>query len=721
MPLTRRAFGRLSAAVIAAAAAAPATTAAAAPSSSTGADASQRATDLLAAMSQEEKLGQLLWTHVYGASADDATYAEQNQDVFGTDVSTPAQAVRKFHLGGVLYFNWSHNVTTSPTDLEQVAALSNGLQDAARDNGARVPLAITMDQEGGLVARVRAPGTEVPGNMALGATGSTDLAYEQGALLGSELKALGVNVDFAPDADVNTNAANPVIGVRSMGDDPDAVGALGAAQITGIQDQGVSAVAKHFPGHGDTDTDSHTGLPTVTYDRATLDRHLIPFRSAIAAGADMIMTAHIIVDAIDPDRPATVSSKVLTDLLRGELGYTGLVTTDAMDMEGAQLSVMTEEERTRYQELKDAEDAAKSDAERDPTAEDSYTKASAELKSFLAPIRGRVAVAAFTAGSDVLLNTYDAPAVIAAMTAALADGTVSAERVDESVLRILEWKARRGVLDTEPTCARTVSTTVGSDEHRATAAAIADAAITMTRNDADAVLPLSAEEQPSLFLVGSSFAAPEVLESQLTSLGFQVTHFATSDAQADPTQEEVDRAVAQARSAGADAIIVPTYSMAPDSTQAALVDALAELGTPLVVVATRNPYDVNALVEPVPASAEGTCVVTVADDGTRTASATARRASGGAAGVAVLNAYSTTEVALGAAAHVIAGQAPTGLLPVRVPTADGAGTLEETGFGLTYPTVCAPGSNGLGHDRGNGRDKDKGTCQTNPGKGHSKG
>lgn len=159
-------------------------------------------------------------------------------------------------------------------------------------------------------------------------------------------------MDFAPDVDVNTNPANPVIGVRSMGDDPVRVGVLGVEQIRGIQSRGVAATAKHFPGHGDTQIDSHLGLPVVEYGRTTLERHLVPFRMAMSAGVDMIMTAHIIVKALDPTMPATLSKKVLTGLLREQMGYRGIITTDALDMEGAQLAVMTEDEKSTYIRLK---------------------------------------------------------------------------------------------------------------------------------------------------------------------------------------------------------------------------------------------------------------------------------------------------------------------------------------------------------------------------------
>lgn len=263
----------------------------------------------LASMTLDQKIGQVLWTHVFGASADDASMARKNQLAFGDDVRTPAQAVQKYHLGGVLYFNWSGNIST-PTNPAAVAHLSNGLQEAARTSST-APLAIAVDQEGGIVARITSPATEFPGNMALGAVNDPRAARAQGAVLGRELAALGINVDFAPDVDVNTNPANPVIGVRSMGDDPVRVGVLGVEQIRGIQSRGVAATAKHFPGHGDTQIDSHLGLPVVEYGRTTLERHLVPFRMAISAEVDMIMTAHIIVKTLDPTMPATLSKKVL--------------------------------------------------------------------------------------------------------------------------------------------------------------------------------------------------------------------------------------------------------------------------------------------------------------------------------------------------------------------------------------------------------------------------
>ncbi|RRD53626.1 hypothetical protein EII12_01100 [Buchananella hordeovulneris] len=615
------------------------------PQSTTG----SRAEEILSQMTLDQKVGQLLWTHVYGASADDESLAAKNQAVFGPDVRTPAQAVAKFHLGGVLYFNWSGNLKSNPTDLQQVATLSNGLQAAAKASGAQVPLAITIDQEGGLVARVGSPATVFPGNMALGATGQVPLARAQGQVLGRELAALGINVDFAPTVDVNTNPANPVIGVRSISDDENLVAELGAAQITGMQQAGVSATAKHFPGHGDTEVDSHLGLPVVKYDRATLDRHLTPFKAAIAAEVDMIMTAHIIVEAIDPTMPGTLSKAVLTDLLRGELGYTGLITTDALDMEGAQLAVMTEEEKVRYRQLKDAEKAAKDQAAADPTYADQAQAASAEFKAFMAPIRGRVAVKALQAGSDILLNVYDAPAVINAVKAALADGTLSSERLDESVLRILKWKERRGILDHTPVDPAAAANVVGSQDDLAVARQIADSSVTLLRNNSH-LLPLSAARTPKVLVAGSTYGNPEFFPPALEAAGFTVTFKSTAKIQ--PTDEEI---AAMVEAAGqVDVVLLTTYNLS--AAQERMVRQVAATGKPVIMVSTRNPYDLAKFeAEAFPQAAIAT--------------------------------YSNKQVSAEAVVRVLVGQDPVGKLPVAVPKTDGSDVAYPRGWGLNYRDI----------------------------------
>lgn len=577
--------------------------------------------DQVASMTLEEKVGQMMWTHVYGAHADDSSMAAKNQDVFGDDVETPAQAVKKFHLGGVLYFNWSGNID-QPADLEQVATLSNGLQAAAEDDQG-IPLAITVDQEGGRVARLTGTNTELPGNMALGATGNTELARQQGEVLGRELAALGINVDFAPDMDVNTNPKNPVIGVRSHGSDPQMVADMGVAQIAGIQSAGTAAVAKHFPGHGDTEVDSHLGLPEVSYDRETLDQHLEPFRAAIDADVDMIMTAHIIVDAIDPTTPGTLSKKVLTGLLREDLGYDGLITTDALDMEGAQLAVMTPEQQEEYAELIEAGDEA-------------------ALKEFLAPLRAELAVRAIDAGSDILLNTYDAIAVRDGVLDAVKDGRLSEERINASVTRILEWKAKRAIT-TDPVDTSALEGSIGTAEHRQIADQIADESITVLRNESEA-LPLA--EDSKVLVTGSEDANPSHLADVL---GEGAT---LSAADSEPGSDDIDAAVKAAK--GKDHVVVVVTGNAVDG-EADLVKALTKTGVPVTVVSAGLPYDL----------------------------ATYTKAQ------AWVAAYGNQKVNLEAAARVLRGQKPTGKLPIDIPATNG-GEAVAFGTGLTWGDEPSP-------------------------------
>jgi beta-N-acetylhexosaminidase len=212
---------------------------------------------------------------------------------------------------------------------EQLAALTAQLR-AERDD-----VLVAIDEEGGDVTRLEVrTGSSFPGNHALGAVDDVELTREVARELGRRLAACGVNLNWAPSADVNSNPGNPVIGVRSFGADPGLVARHTAAYVEGLQSAGVAACTKHFPGHGDTAVDSHHALPRIDVDPAVLgDRDLAPFRAAITAGSRAVMSAHILVPALDPDRPATLSPRILTDLLRGELGYDGLIVTDGMEMQ----------------------------------------------------------------------------------------------------------------------------------------------------------------------------------------------------------------------------------------------------------------------------------------------------------------------------------------------------------------------------------------------------
>ncbi|WP_189336056.1 glycoside hydrolase family 3 protein [Actinoplanes ianthinogenes] len=471
---------------------------------------------ILARMTLPEKVGQLFTTYVYGNDA--TTASPDNRRLYGVD--TPAEVVRKYHLGGVIYFAW----TNSLQNIRQVTTLSNGLQAAAEG----VPLTIATDQEHGVVSRMPAPATQFPGGMALGAGRNPVDAYRTGQVTGQELRAVGINQAWAPDADVNVNPANPVIGVRSFGSEPKLVAAMTAGQILGFQvGANTSAAAKHFPGHGDTATDSHTGLPVITHTRAeweTIDAP--PFKAAIAAGVDAIMSAHIVVPALDPSGdPATLSPPILTGLLRNELGYRGVIVTDSLEMAGV---------REKYGDE-------------------------------------RVPVLALKAGADMLLMPPKFDVAYQAVLGAVASGELTEERIDQSVRRILALKQKRGLLKWTPLDPAAAEASVGSAEHLTIAQSVTDRTVTAIRND-DGLLPYDATGK-SILVTGASAAT-----SLATALG------------ADPlvTTSPAD-AVAAARNH--DLTVVLTTSVSAGSAQQTLVDALLATGKPIVVVAVRNPYD----------------------------------------------------------------------------------------------------------------------------------
>lgn len=242
-----------------------------------------------------------------------------------TGTTAPDWLLRRLGEGLASVGLFGRNITGP----EQLAALTAQLR-AERDD-----VLVAIDEEGGDVTRLEVrTGSSFPGNLALGAVDDVDLTREVASELGRRLAACGVNLNWAPSADVNSNPSNPVIGVRSFGAGADLVARHTAAYVTGLQSAGVAACTKHFPGHGDTAVDSHHALPRIDAEESVVrERELAPFRAAIAAGTRAVMSAHILIPALDPEHPATLSRRVLTDLLRGELGYDGLIVTDGMEMQ----------------------------------------------------------------------------------------------------------------------------------------------------------------------------------------------------------------------------------------------------------------------------------------------------------------------------------------------------------------------------------------------------
>lgn len=541
-------------------------------------------------MTLEEKVGQLFMPYGYGVSADDAAYADSNQRVLGAD--TMAQAVEQYHLGGMIYFNWNYNIPL-PMDPAQVAELSNGLEAAAMGQRMPIPLLLGTDQEMGIVVRAGYPATQFPGNMALGAARDPKNAEIAAGITAQELTALGINMNLAPVLDVNINPDNPVIGVRSFGADPQLVANLGRAAVVACQTNGVIATAKHFPGHGDTATDSHIGLPVITHTVDQLNQiDLAPFRAATLAGIDAVMTAHILVPALDDSgMPATFSKPILTDLLKGDMGFKGICITDALTMAGARV-FQTEEE---------------------------------------------MPVKAILAGVDVILMPEHLPLQYNAVVSAVKDGTIPMVRIDDAVYRILRVKIKHGLFD-DPFTTITAAQAIGSPEHLAQADAIADKTITLLRNDAG-LLPLTPSGQKVL-VTGFGISTTATLAGYLTDRGLTTDVYQTGTSPSDAT---INNAVT--RAAGADLVVVITYSVSAASRQIKLVNALLATGKPVVTVAVRNPYDLGNL------------------PGVQTSLAT----------------YSYQPVSLKALARVLFGDVnPSGLLPVSIPG------LYPIGYGLSY-------------------------------------
>ncbi|MDQ0760985.1 glycoside hydrolase family 3 protein [Streptomyces canus] len=502
---------------------------------------------LISRMTIEEKVGQLFVMRVYGHSATAPDQADADANLKEIGVRTAAEMIARYRVGGIIYFTWAHNTR----DPHQIADLSNGIQKASLRQPRGLPVLVSTDQEHGIVCRVGEPATLFPGAMAIGAGGSRKDAHALGRVAGQELRAIGIRQNYSPVADVNVNPANPVIGVRSFGSEAGAVAGLVAAEVAGYQGAGVAATAKHFPGHGDTAVDSHYGFPVITHSRELWEKlDAVPFRAAIRAGIDSIMTAHIQFPALDASGdPATLSHPILTGILRGELGYDGVVVTDSLGMEGV---------RTKYGD-------------------------------------DRVPVLALKAGVDQLLNPPSLDVAWNAVLRAVQGGELTEARLDESILRILRLKARLGLFEKPYVSHGGVTRTVGTPAHLAAADRIAERTTTLLVNEGR-LLPLNRNTHPKLLVVGADPASPSgttgpptgVLAAALTELGFTATALPTGTA---PSAATIAQAVAAAQDA--DAVIVGTYNIT--AAQKTLVEQLVATGRPVVAVAIRNPYDVAQL------------------------------------------------------------------------------------------------------------------------------
>jgi len=391
-------------------------------------------------MTLEEKIGQMImpWARVEFMNANSPDYLLLREEM------------RLYHVGGFGVTVFTEGSALIKSEPFEAAAMTNALQ---RDS--KYPLLFAADFERGLSMRLIGA-TGFPAAMAFGAAGDSQFAREFGRITAEEARAVGIRWNWFPVADVNSNPANPIINTRSFSEDPQQVGTLIAAYIEGARSGGLLTTAKHFPGHGDTDTDSHLALPRSNADAQRLDTlELVPFRAAIAAHVDSVMMAHITVPSIEPDirRPASISSNTVTGLLKKQLGFKGLVVTDALDM-GGLMSV---------------------------------------FQGTPAEVSGEEAVEAIKAGNDMVIIPADLQGAYEGLLHAVKSGVLPQKRIDESVLRILRFKASVGLDRNRYVDMAGVSQEVGKPENQQLAQNIADRSVTLL-SDRDGLLPLNTSD-----------------------------------------------------------------------------------------------------------------------------------------------------------------------------------------------------------------------------------
>ncbi len=509
---------------------------------------------LVESMSVDEKIGQLVHIGI------NATYLNQDSKEF----EALRRQVVEQRVGGIVVFVGG---------IYESVHLVNRLQGYAK-----VPLLISADFETGI--GMRFPAAEnFPWNMAIAATGNPDFAERLGRLTAAESRALGVQQVFAPVVDVNNNADNPVINVRSFGENPKQVAEFGSAFVKGLQSGNVLATAKHFPGHGDTDVDSHRGLPVLDLDRNRLDRlELLPFRELIAAGVGSVMVSHISLPKIDGDVikalsnprtvyggepavftegttiPATLSKPIVTGMLREQLGFDGLIVTDAMDMNG--LTLYFED--------------------------------------------GEAAVRAIEAGNDVLLKPSSAVETIAGIRAAIASGRLKVEQIDRAVVNQLAWKHKLGLFNRRITPLELIDSSVSGKDARELGREVSENAITLVRHE-QGILPLKRSGKILVLAItnGRDFGSVgRVFLNSIRGFGFQAEIVAIDERSG---SEETAAAIEKIESA--DLVIAALFGRVRSGAKNSV--ALPEAGNqllkqilggekPVVSVAFGNPYLLNA-------------------------------------------------------------------------------------------------------------------------------
>lgn len=466
----------------------------------------------------------------------------------GTTVtSTIISQIQSQHVGGYCISQANSNMPS----VTGTANLTNSLQTYAM-NGDGIPLLISTDQEGGYITRLNPTngGTPFPGNMSVGASQSYDAAFTTGATLGSEIKAIGIDMNNAPDLDCNTNPDNPVIGVRSFGEDPTNTANMGHGYLDGLRSVGCISTGKHFPGHGDTSTDSHTGLPVVTYPYSTLNSiHGKPFRDCTGYGIDCIMTAHVLVTCLDSVLPATLSPTVLNGYLRGAIavpgvtpiGFNGVCITDSMGM-GALASL-------------------------------GYTN-------------DQECAMALEAGNDLVLWPNNLTTAISAVKSAVTSGALPESEVNKKVARILRLKRKYGLFSNPYVDVNAAISTVGSAAHKASELDVARAGVTLVTNNGN-ILPIHPTSASQVYIVAAGSASSSTFASCFTAkLGTKPGYYGTGS---NPTSSNIT--TIKNNAANATWVIIATYDAGNNSGQQNLVTQLISAGKKVICVGTWLPYE----------------------------------------------------------------------------------------------------------------------------------
>ena len=495
----------------------------------------------LRSMTVDQKIGQLLVPPVHAGF----------RNVESESFAPIRKNLTELHLGGMHIFGYSSHRPTESGDAAGAALLIHDMQRTAK-----VPLLITADFEGG-VGYILPGATRFPLAMAIGATGDEQLAYQAGKAVGVEGRALGVHVNFYPVVDVQNNPANPIINIRSFGEDPAKVSSLSVSYIRGLQEAGMISTAKHFPGHGDVAQDSHLELPVLEVDRQRLDTvELPPFKAAIDAGVGAVMSAHIFLPTLDTEKglPATLSRNALTGLLREDLGFKGLIFTDALDMRGVTLHFSDEE----------------------------------------------AAVRSVEAGADVVLFPPNVQAAFDGIKAAVQSGRLTEERLNESVRQILRAKARVGLDRYKAPDMLSLSRVVGSKTHRDLSQTIADRAVTLVRDERNAV-PLKLEASKSLLhvnLLDNRSGWREGTPGRVLATEIPKRFARTTTVQLDNQSTAAEYTMTRGMADVVDAVVVTAFirvaaykgSIDLTPAQMSLLRDLSKLQKPFVFVLFGSPY-----------------------------------------------------------------------------------------------------------------------------------